>query len=467
MVYSLIFKTENDNFYIYDNNTRCVLPITNYSIKNEYIKNNMLVEERILKQIKKDYKKIKLFEKTDYEEFQKLEIDTCGLHVRKKGVDQLVLMITEDCNFRCKYCIYSENYSYSRNHTHKYMSWKVAKKAVDYFMTFNENSLESNPFLTPCVGFYGGEALLNWKLIVMVIDYIEENYRTKFEDLVYSITTNGSLLDEEKIEYLLEHKVFINISVDGDKDNHDRNRVYTTGKPTYNKVISNIRKLEKAYLKRKASNEDVYEYQLIMTYDNNTKIKQIANIAAKSPELYSHFSRINKVRDIETSYYDNQEKPYRINMEITELLNLCAKEGKRNPIGDIFYRQQVLTPALNTQFSPNILGGTCIPGSKIAVSAEGTFYMCEKMDYQSPIGNIDKGIDFQLQKEYLCRFIKMKRHFCKECNLTNICTQCYSQCSSGGGNFKINKNLCEGFKRNIANRFALYYTAHENGIDII
>lgn len=48
-------------------------------------------------------------------------------------MNQLVLQVTQKCNLRCSYCVYSGDYK-NRNHSQKEMSWETAKEAVDYCM---------------------------------------------------------------------------------------------------------------------------------------------------------------------------------------------------------------------------------------------------------------------------------------------------------------------------------------------
>ena len=194
MIYPIFFETVNGNKYLFDNSSRVVIPVNGYNIEDKNINNISLADESILKKIQKDYPRIPLFQDIDIYEQQKKIIDNSEKILKQSGIKQLILMITEECNFRCKYCIYSEMYSYSRNHSSKFMTWNVAQKAIDYYMEFNRKSLEYNPTLSPCVGFYGGEALLNWDLVVKAVEYIENVYHKEFNNILYTITTNGSLL---------------------------------------------------------------------------------------------------------------------------------------------------------------------------------------------------------------------------------------------------------------------------------
>lgn len=81
--------------------------------------------------------------------------------VLRNGLNQLTLSVTERCNLRCKYCTYSENYSYSRGYSTDDMSFKTAQQAIDQYFALVELGKRYNPYRKLSVGFYGGEPLLN------------------------------------------------------------------------------------------------------------------------------------------------------------------------------------------------------------------------------------------------------------------------------------------------------------------
>lgn len=159
-------------------------------------------------------------------------------YLEVNGFTELILKTTEECNLRCKYCIYSEHYSYTVTYSFNKMEFEVAKKAVDLYL---HKVLKQKNFYninrTPCIAFYGGEPLLNFSLIEKVIKYIKEIYPQL--ECVYTITTNGLLLRDKVIsDFLKENNVVICLSLDGYKENHDRNRLTYNNNPTYDEIIN-------------------------------------------------------------------------------------------------------------------------------------------------------------------------------------------------------------------------------------
>ena len=160
--------------------------------------------------------------------------------ILKSPSSNLVLSVTEDCNMRCKYCLYSELYENSVTYSKQNMSWEIAKKSVDQYFELHNEKEKRGYKKSPSITFFGGEPLIQYKLIKKVIEYAS-GVR---EDTRFYITTNGLLLSQKVIDFFINHDVFITFSLDGYKANHDRNRVLENGNPTFDKIFSNIQKLQ-------------------------------------------------------------------------------------------------------------------------------------------------------------------------------------------------------------------------------
>ena len=74
-------------------------------------------------------------------------------------MEDLILQVTQSCNLRCEYCIYSENNAsrHGRQHRDAVMSYDKAVQIINFFMEHSRNKV--------IIGFYGGEPLLAFDLI--------------------------------------------------------------------------------------------------------------------------------------------------------------------------------------------------------------------------------------------------------------------------------------------------------------
>jgi uncharacterized protein len=155
----------------------------------------------------------------------------------RAGISRLVLLITQTCNLRCSYC-FAEPYmgSHSEN---RVMSPATACAAI-------EKVFKSVPHL-PEILFFGGEPLIGFTTIKEAVRASEE-YCTTHEAGIpaFAITTNGTLIDQEVIEFFQTHRFSVTISLDGPPHINDKQRQFLSGKGTYDIVKKKIDLLRNA-----------------------------------------------------------------------------------------------------------------------------------------------------------------------------------------------------------------------------
>lgn len=148
-----------------------------------------------------------------------------------KAVHILYLSIVNSCNLACQYCYVEKN---SDENKIEYMSIETVDIVIEKF----SNYIKEVGIKDAKIIFFGGEPLLNYKAITYAVNKI----RTRDVDIKLAIVTNGVLLTEEKINYLVDNQVQIGISLDGPKEINDLQRVYK-GSPqqsVYEDVIDKI-----------------------------------------------------------------------------------------------------------------------------------------------------------------------------------------------------------------------------------
>lgn len=120
------------------------------------------------------------------------------------------LNVTDACNLACKYCFVQQ-----KPH---FMSLDVAKKCVDFLANNIKKSNKDSGRLT----FFGGEPTLMWdEIIVPIAKYVKEFY----PDLIHlGITTNGTLLNKERIDFMYKYNIRPHLSCDGDEYVQNINR---------------------------------------------------------------------------------------------------------------------------------------------------------------------------------------------------------------------------------------------------
>lgn len=160
------------------------------------------------------------------------------------NLNQIVFEVTNACNFRCEYCIYSGMYKgYSQLST-QFLSFGRVKIMLDYLLKLwveNQRPVTKQPIF---IGFFGGEPLLNFSLVKQIVQYVESHI-IDGRNIVYSMTTNAYLLSEY-MDFLVEKDFQLLISLDGNRKQNSFRKT-KTGMVSFDKVFANILKLKDMY----------------------------------------------------------------------------------------------------------------------------------------------------------------------------------------------------------------------------
>lgn len=141
----------------------------------------------------------------------------------------LTLEINQICNFRCSYC-------YLGKKSGNIMSEDAAYAGVDLALLNAQKHKDKRLW----VDFVGGEALLSFELICKIVRYIEQHAAKKNITVNYSMTTNGSIMNEQILKFIIDKKVHIKLSIDGDKTIHNKNRKLIDGKGSFEIIRENL-----------------------------------------------------------------------------------------------------------------------------------------------------------------------------------------------------------------------------------
>ena len=167
-----------------------------------------------------------LFSEDDYEKFAKYSVAS--------PVKAMCLHIAHDCNLRCKYCFASTG-DFGKGR--KLMTFETGKKAIDFLLekSGDRENLE--------LDFFGGEPLMNFEVVKQIVEYArsrEKEYGKRFR---FTITTNGMLLDDDKIDFINKEMSNVVLSIDGRKEVNDNIRKRVDGSGCYDVILPKFKKL--------------------------------------------------------------------------------------------------------------------------------------------------------------------------------------------------------------------------------
>ena len=147
----------------------------------------------------------------------------------------MVLNLTNQCNLSCQYCYeFGEDKVATPEGKPKFMDFETARASVDFLLEQSAGRRAVH------ITFFGGETLMNFPLLKQVVLYAEAKVGSRID---FSLTTNATLLNQEIIQFLSEHRIGVTVSMDGPKEMHDQLRVFANGRGSYDIVEPRVRAL--------------------------------------------------------------------------------------------------------------------------------------------------------------------------------------------------------------------------------
>ena len=338
---------------------------------------------------------------------------------------QLILEVTQRCNFRCKYCIYNSSYEGNHDFSAANMSWDTAKQAIDYL--FAHSAERKNIYLT----FYGGEPLLQFDLIKQATLYAQNLATQESRNLYFNLTTNLSLMTAEMARFFADIPNFsLTVSIDGLQECNSC-RVYADGRPTISDAERGMHYVCHAF--REAGKGLTISSVLTPPFDYD-KLDRINAYFENFPELPKETSIVitypsdgtydceaytkrvyNNPRYWDLGSYDplakwqlTQAIRHSLSWDSTNNLYFRALVDSMMRIKNRFASEK---PALRT----SRIEACCVPGvRKVYVHTDGGLSICERIGTSPSIGTIAEG---NLSRKDLAELLDISDYFLVEIEL--------------------------------------------------
>lgn len=144
-------------------------------------------------------------------------------------INLLIKPASGSCNMRCRYCFYMDETSKREEENYGMMSLETLETIIQKALAETEGALD--------IGFQGGEPTLRGLDFYRKLIEIEKKHNTRGIRISHAIQTNGYLIDDEWAEFFAENHFLVGLSMDGNKDIHDANRLDAAGKGTHSRVL--------------------------------------------------------------------------------------------------------------------------------------------------------------------------------------------------------------------------------------
>ena len=352
--------------------------------------------ESCYQEIKELYNDKILFSEDDYEKYAKYSVAS--------PVKAMCLNIAHDCNLRCKYCFASTG-DFGKGR--KLMSFETGKHAIDFLL---ENSGD-RPNLE--LDFFGGEPLMNFDVVKQIVKYArsrEAEFGKKFR---FTITTNGLLLDDDKIDFINKEMSNVVLSIDGRKEVNDYFRVRVDGTGCYDKILPMFKKL--------VAGRGDKEYYVRGTFTNRN-LDFSEDVFSLYNEGFDQISVEPVVGDSDEYALTEKDLP-NVFKEYENLANRIIENEKKGGKFNFFHFMLDLDQG---PCAIKRLRGCGCGNDYVAITPDGDIYPCHQFvgidEYK--MGNIDEGT---FNQEMKADFAKAHVYSKEEC------TKCWAKFYCSGG----------------------------------
>lgn len=385
-VYSLDELTYDMLEYFEDDVTEVIDSAIINNFKNKYRENDI---REAYNEIYNAFINGKIFSKDKYKEISNSDL-------LNSPIKAMCINVAHDCNMVCEYCFASKgDFGCGR----ELMTVETAKKAIDFLI---ENSKDRKNLE---VEFFGGEPLIAFNTVKKTVEYargLEKKYNKIFR---FTITTNGILLTDDKIDFINEEMSTVVLSLDGRKEINDKMRKTKGGKGTYDQIIPKFKRLVE---RRNGKN---YYIRGTFTRNNLDFAKDVMHIYNLG---FDEISIEPVVGDKKLDYTINQEELKKVLDEYETLAKQIYKM-KVDGSNINFYRFNV--DLKNSPCAIKRLKGCSCGNEFIAVVPNGDIFPCHQFvgDDNFIMGNLNSSTFNNDMKELFSKTNMYKKDKCSEC----------------------------------------------------
>lgn len=312
-----------------------------------------------------------------------------------KSVNSVTLMVCQECNLRCSYC-FGEGGEYKDKGK---MSFEIGKKAIEF--GFDNNAQQDRL----SVVFFGGEPLIQFNLIKEWVHFSKTEAIKREKKVTFGITTNATLITPEIADFFKENHFSVTISIDGDKEDNDRNRFYINRQGAYDNILKGVQILQQHGVNVVARGT--------VTGKNINMVKNLEHLAGLGFKSVHFAPAVNLIESSDLKTYSVEER------KMVDYFFDCLKKED--------YKNIEKMHNIETYVRRIHSGGmrfTCCGAHirMIAVDINGDIYPCHRFVSlkEMCVGNIFSGWD-EKKCDCLSENLRLSSSSCKGCWAVNLC----------------------------------------------
>ena len=342
---------------------------------------------------------------------------------------KLELALSEKCNLACRYCYCGT----CRDEVPNFgiMSESIARQAINGLFAVSGRAKDLH------ITLFGGEPLMNKPVLKFVVSYSQHLAVLHGKKVTYSMTTNGTLLDDEIISIIKKYNFGLMVSLDGPKELHDTQCPTRGGGGSYDLATSGIRKLmmrRRLVTVRCTMAHPAPNMMSLVRFFEDFGFSRIVLGRVYNP-VYPSNCDLNKK--------DFTDLEHQMNTEVVPWLLEELKAGRKPKY---FPFSCVVERKSNDHLEPisPFKCGAC--RGTTTVGADGTFYPCHRFVGMKEwiVGSVEDGPDIEKCKAFWRKYHELININCFGCWAYPLCHgPCPWEVAMADGTFRINRQHCD------------------------
>lgn len=339
---------------------------------------------------------------------------TADSHFTPKNLNSVSLNVAQSCNMSCSYC-YADEGKFGGKRS--YMKEEIAFKTIDSL--FIESDVKQ-PIL---LGFMGGEPLLAREVVHASTAYAWEKAKKENREIHFSITTNGTLIQEKDAVLFNSFPFNVTISIDGDKEKHNLHRKMNNGSDSYEQTLKGLK--------------------TIIDFGKPKQLSARVTVSPKTGRLLPLLEHLISLGFDDVGFSAvlvSPDKNFEFSAanftDFTEHMIECGKKtideikkGNNFPFSNLETAIQEIHKGTHRPYP-------CGAGaSYMSVNSKGEYYACHRFidDSEYIMGDIFSGSNLKLREDLLIKNHVDKMEPCKTCWARYLCGGgCYHEVKQRG-----------------------------------
>lgn len=342
---------------------------------------------------------------------------------------KLELALSERCNLACRYCYCGTCRDEIPNSG--IMAESIARLAINGLFAVSGKS--KNLHIT----FFGGEPLMNKPVLKFAVAYSQRLAAIHGKTVTYSMTTNGTLLDDEIIAIIKKYNFGLMVSLDGPKKLHDAQCPTRGGDGSYDVAVNGICKLmarRRRVTVRCTMAHPVPNMMSLVRFFEDFGFSRIVLGRVYNP-VYPSCCDLKKA--------DFADLEHQMNAEVVPWMLEELRVGrtpKYFPFSGVVEKKADDPSAIISPFKCGACRGTT------TVGANGIFYPCHRFVGMKEwiVGSVEHGPNIEKCKMFWRKYRDLVKTNCFECWAYPLCHgPCPWEVAKPDGTFALNNHHCE------------------------